>query len=159
MELKKQIIGILRFMVDQNETRYWLCKLFEENLDRLLDKASIASDDNRRTISEIEADNGTIQLFVVKDGSKPLGNHYHEDMKEIFIFIKGAGTVRTKKTPPHIPSDMSSGETKRNVTPGLVIDIEPNTAHRLDLEPSTIFLGWKSKTGEEALKDSKPYEI
>ena len=63
-----------------------------------LGKLSCVSEDARRAIHEftfLGPDAPTFQDFIIMDGSKPLGQHFHRLKEEIFYFLEGSGIIHT----------------------------------------------------------------
>lgn len=104
---------------------------------------AVATTDERRTISELNLTDCSVQEFHIKNSPKPLGQHFHRDRTEIFSFTTGGGTVKTAEV-----NDKGEvvGEIKTiEVVPGTVIMIPPMHAHRFDLKPDTHFIGFASR--------------
>lgn len=135
---------------------------FLHYLDRLICDRSIVSNDKRQTIREIIANSNSLQHFVVKDGSKPLGNHFHTETKEVFIFLSGGGKIFLR---PILPagSDISLKQyqktTEEEIKPGMIVEVNQSWAHRLELDSGTVFLVWKSRTHDPDHPDTVTYEI
>jgi len=103
----------------------------------------LASSDVRRDIREFEFRGSAFQDFLIKDASKPLGQHFHREKFEIFYFLEGGGTVRTALVNAE---GTIVGEVKRfEVGPGSVIRIPPYHTHRFDLAINTRFVSFSSK--------------
>lgn len=102
-----------------------------------------ASSDARRDIREFGFGNSAFQDFVVRDASKPLGQHYHREKFEIFYFLEGGGIIRTARVNAE---QKIIGEIKKfEVVPGSVIRIPPYHTHRFDFLPNTRFVAFSSK--------------
>lgn len=101
----------------------------------------VASSDARRTICEYNFTSGSVQSFEIKKNAT-LGNHFHKDKIEIFMFVEGGGTVKTACTSRE---SGKVGEIKEfQVISGSVIKIPPHHTHRLDLVKGTRFLVYSS---------------
>lgn len=104
---------------------------------------SLASSDARRDIREFGFNSSAFQDFVIKDASKPLGQHYHREKFEIFYFLEGSGTIQTARVDAE---GKIVGEIKKSeVTSGSVIRIPPCHTHRFDLVSNTRFVAFSSK--------------
>lgn len=103
----------------------------------------LVASDVRRDILEHLFTKDSIQDFFVKDGSRPLGNHFHRHKFEIFYFLQGGGTVQT--------AEVSSSGTiigpisQADVVPGSVVKIPAFRTHRFDLLPNTRFIAYSSQ--------------
>lgn len=103
----------------------------------------LVSSDARRDIRELELCGWMFQDFVIKDASKPLGQHFHREKFEIFHFLDGGGMIRTARVNAE---GKIVGEVKQfEVNPGLTIRIPPYHAHRFDLTVNTHFVALSSK--------------
>lgn len=104
---------------------------------------SLASSDVRRDIHEFEFSDAAFQDFVIRDASKPLGQHFHREKFEIFYFLEGGGTIRTAQVDK---DGRIIGEVKLfEINSGSVIQIPPYHTHRFDLLPNTRFVAFSSK--------------
>lgn len=103
----------------------------------------LVSSDARRDIHEFEFGGSAFQDFLIRDNSKPLGQHFHREKFEIFYFLEGGGTIRTTRVNA---KGKIIGETKQfEVGPGSTIRIPPYHSHRFDLTPQTRFVAFSSK--------------
>lgn len=104
---------------------------------------SVASSDVRRDIREVGFNGSAFQDFVIRDTSKPLGQHYHREKFEIFCFLDGGGIIWTARVNAE---GKIIGEVKKfEVAPGSVIRIPPYHTHRFDLVPNTRFVAFSSR--------------
>ena len=110
-----------------------------------LGKLSCVSEDARRAICEFtfKESGGAFQDFLIRDGSKPLGQHFHRLKEEIFYFLEGSGIIHTALVDKN--GKITGPVKKFEVSKGSVIRITPNQAHRFDLEPNTRFVAYSSK--------------
>lgn len=53
--------------------------------------------DERRTISEFNGEDTSVQNFVVHEPGLPLGEHYHERKRETFVILEGGGLLLLAK--------------------------------------------------------------
>ena len=96
-------------------------------------------DDARRTIKEQEFAEEPLSIprQTIKDRI-PLGNHYHEHRREVFVVLRGGGMMR------HAPveDDGRPGVVTRrdDVAAGDVIVVPPRVAHAFVLEPGSELL-------------------
>lgn len=113
----------------------------EEKVEHSLLLEPVSSDD-RRDIREVNFSDSAWADFLIKDGSKPLGQHFHRKKFEIFHFLHGGGKVRTAK----VDADGKTvGEVQViQVGPGSIIRIPSMHAHRFDLAAHTRFIGFSS---------------
>ena len=103
----------------------------------------LVSSDARRDIREFEFRDSAFQDFVIKDASKPLGQHFHREKFEIFYFLEGGGFIRTARVDA---TGAIVGEVDRfAVGPGSIIRIPPMHTHRFDLVSNTRFVAFSSK--------------
>lgn len=103
----------------------------------------LASSDARRDIHEFGFSDSAFQDFVIRNASKPLGQHYHREKFEIFYFLEGGGNIQTARVDTE---GQIVGEIKKfKVAPGSVIRIPPYHTHRFDLVPNTRFVAFSSK--------------
>lgn len=107
---------------------------------------SCVSNDTRRSIFEFTfkgAGGSTFQDFFIKDGAKPLGQHFHKKKEEIFYFLEGGGIIRTALVDHDgkIVGEIRAFEIKK----GDAIRIMPFHAHRFDLEAGTHFVAYSSE--------------
>lgn len=99
--------------------------------------------DPRRDICEFNLGGSAFQDFIIKDASKPLGQHFHGEKFEIFCILEGGGTIRTARVNAE---GKIIGEIKKfEVGPGSVIRIPPYHTHRFDLAIGTRFVAFSSK--------------
>lgn len=104
---------------------------------------NLVSSDTRRDIREFQFSGSAFQDFLIKDASKPLGQHFHRDKFEIFYFLEGDGVVQTARVDA---MGVTVGEIERfEVRPGSVIRIPPMHTHRFDLSLNTRFVAFSSK--------------
>lgn len=103
----------------------------------------LVSSDARRDIHEFEFGGSAFQDFLIRDTSKPLGQHFHRKKFEMFYFLEGGGTIRTARVNSEgkIISDIKQFE----VGPGSAIRIPPYHTHRFDLATHTRFIAFSSK--------------
>ncbi len=117
---------------------------------------SLASSDTRRDIHEFGFIGSAFQDFVIRDASKPIGQHYHREKFEVFYFLEGGGTIRTARVDG---GGKIVGEIKQfEVWPGYVIRIPPYHTHRFDLTPNTHFVAFCSRPFNAADMYSCPIE-
>lgn len=104
---------------------------------------NLVSSDARRDILEFEFGSAAFTELLIKDGSKPLGQHFHREKFEVFYFIEGSGVYRTALVDDNgrITDEVRSFKIK----PGVVIRVPPMHAHRTDLAPGTRFVCFSSK--------------
>lgn len=103
----------------------------------------IVSSDARRDIREFEFGGSALQDFLIKDTSKPLGQHFHRKKFEVFYFLEGGGTIQIAQVNSE---GKIIGETKQfKVGPGSAIRIPPYHTHRFDLAIHTRFIAFSSK--------------
>lgn len=103
----------------------------------------LASSDARRDIHEFEFLDSAFQDFVIKDISKPLGQHFHREKYEIFYFREGGGIIQTAEVDA---TGAIVGDVKRfEVGPGSIIRIPAMHTHRFDLVRNTRFVAFSSK--------------
>lgn len=114
---------------------------------------NVGSDDDRRTIWEMNLPDGRDQMFVIKKDAKALGNHYHKLMSETFIFTTGGGTILTQALNEH--GKAAEKIVKHVVTPGFRIELPAFTAHRFDLEGGTTFVCHASRPYDGSTEESK----
>lgn len=114
---------------------------------------NVGSDDDRRTIWEMNLPEGRDQMFFIKKNAKALGNHYHKLMSEVFIFTSGGGTVLTQV----LDETGTAAEkiVKHVITPGFRIELPAFTAHRFDLEGGTTFTCHASRPYDGSTEESK----
>ncbi len=104
---------------------------------------SLVSSDARRDIREFGFSNSAFQDFIIRDTSKPLGQHYHREKFEIFYFIEGGGTIRTARV--DIDGKIVGEIEEVEVAAGFVILIPSYHTHRFDLMSNTHFVAFSSK--------------
>ena len=104
---------------------------------------NVVANDERREIREREFPDSSVQLFVVKDGTQPLGQHYHRKKVEIFYFTEGGGIIYTAQV--NSVGEIVGEVKKFEVVPGVIIRIPPYHTHRFDLLPGTRFVAFSSK--------------
>ena len=96
-------------------------------------------DDARRTILEQEFPEEPLSLQhqVIKD-RLPLGNHFHEQKREVFVVLRGGGLMRYAE----VGDDGQRGEVlqRENIGPGSVIVVPARVAHAFVLEPGSELL-------------------
>lgn len=103
----------------------------------------LVSSDARRDIHEFEFGGSAFQDFLIRDASKPLGQHFHREKFEIFYFLEGGGTIRTARVNAE---GKIIGEIKQfEVGPGSAIRIPPYYTHRFDIASHTRFVAFSSK--------------
>ncbi len=121
----------------------------------------LVSEDERRTIKELNLADAAVTDFVIKGSVKPVGQHFHRYKSETFLFSKGGGTIRT------VPMD-NDGKSIGLVTAfdfkvenggKYVVHIPAMVAHRFDLLPGTEMSCFSSKPFNEQDKDLNPYVI
>lgn len=96
-------------------------------------------EDARRTILEQEFPDEplSLQRQLIKD-RLPLGNHYHEHKREVFVVLSGGGMVRYAR----VGADGRPEEVQQrdDVAPGSVIVVPARVAHAFLLEPGSELL-------------------
>ena len=97
---------------------------------------AVASDDERRTIWEIELEGGfAIQEFLVKASDLPLGRHYHAHRTETFTILEGGGTLTTYKVDEN--GKVVSEAISVSLEAGQTIFVDRFTVHTFRLAPGT----------------------
>jgi mannose-6-phosphate isomerase-like protein (cupin superfamily) len=99
-----------------------------------IDGLKLVHRDERREILECNLPEGSIKKFLVLSDKVPLGNHYHKLTTEVFMIVKGAGTIITQETTEGVPNGKPS---RTLVKEGDVIHITPYTAHTFCLVPGS----------------------
>jgi|SRR3989344_6000505 len=97
--------------------------------------------DARRTISEVNGPNFSVQHFKVA-ARMPLGNHYHGKRVETFVVLAGGGRLVTR----HVGLDGKGLEepVEEAVSAGTVIRMPPYVSHTFILEPGSEMVCYSS---------------
>lgn len=100
----------------------------------------LVHEDARRAIAEFNTDDWdfSVQRFATKERI-PLGNHYHVKKDEIFVILKGGGSVATQRV-----KEPESRETF-SLKIGSVIYVPKNMAHTFELEPGSEMICFSTK--------------
>ena len=96
-------------------------------------------EDARRTILEEEFPDEplSLQRQIIKD-RLPLGNHYHEHKREVFVVLAGGGMVRYARVGEDgRPEEVQQRE---DIGPGSVIVVPARVAHAFLLQPGSELL-------------------
>jgi len=96
-------------------------------------------EDARRTILEEQfpGESLSLQRLIIKD-RVPLGNHYHEHKREVFVVLRGGGMVRYARVGEDgRPEDVRQRD---DLGPGSVIVVPARVAHAFLLEPGSELL-------------------
>ena len=106
-----------------------------EGCSSLVGKVKEVHADTRRTISELNGSDFSVQLFKVYQSNLPLGKHAHRARMETFTILCGEGfvlicTVDGQGNKLGIPE-------RHELTAGSVIHIPPHVAHTFYLSPGT----------------------
>ncbi len=133
------------YLYYRDSVQFFVEEKKENILENQVQVSSVAvvSDDYRRRIEEALFSDGSIQFFVVKDGSSPLGQHYHKNLVEVFYFFEGGGTVSVAKV--NGAGEVIGVICQYVLTEGSVIKIPPFHTHRFDLRPGTKFIVFGSR--------------
>ncbi len=87
------------------------------------------SSDSRRDIYEYDFANGSVQCFDGKSGiEKPLGNHYHRNKEEVFLFRDAEGVVLTYSVDSE--GKRCGPQAEYKIAPMVALRIPRYTAHR-----------------------------
>ena len=117
-----------------------------------------AHEDARRTIKECNLDNSAIQMFIVKDGTLPLGNHYHKMKTETFVVLEGGGTYSS------IPVNedglaLLDDPSVEQITKDSIIHVPVYVAHAFKLLNGTVLLCFSSASFDPENMDLIPYKL
>ncbi len=98
--------------------------------------------DVRRVIFECNLPTASIQQFLINQAI-PLGNHFHKKKQEIFLITEGSGKFAYL---PLTPEGEPQGEQLTiEIEKGLVIQIQPFTAHAFRLEAGSTMVCFSSE--------------
>lgn len=107
--------------------------------------------DSRRAIFEFNGQSFSFQKFIISDGSKPVGNHFHKRKKETFFILEGGGIVALCPQ-----NDLSKKEVFK-VSAGTIIYIEQEIAHTFWLESGTVMVNFSSMPFDQNDQDLSPF--
>lgn len=99
------------------------------------------ADDDRRTILETNLGDGSVQFFHVKRDAT-LGNHFHRNKTETFVFIEGSGSLRTAEVDGK--GEIAAEIRTFTIGPMTTVKIPPYQTHQFDLKAGTRFLCYSS---------------